>query len=136
MGIKSPRAKGVGGIKDPPDRPAVSTNTLHPAFCFRYLQNGWDLATLEQDEKLALVEKIVQIGGLTWQEIQGSHRHGNGHEKIARSSIRPGIPPCVTDDVQLIAFRFHGKAPMVGYRSDKVFYVLWLDRAFTLYDHG
>lgn len=136
MGIKPPKAKGAGGIKDPPDRPAVSTNTLHPAFCFRYLQNGWDLDTLEQEEKLALIEKMVQIGGLTWQQIQGTQRHGNGHEKISQDAIRAGKPECVTSDVQLLAFRFCGKKPMVGFRSDKVFYVLWFDREFKLYNHG
>jgi len=25
---------------------------------------------------------------------------------------------------------------MVGYRVQAVFYILWLDRDFTLYDHG
>jgi hypothetical protein len=28
------------------------------------------------------------------------------------------------------------RAPMVGYRVQAIFYILWLDRDFTLYDHG
>ena len=49
------------------------------------------------------------------------------------------MSPCphLTEDVQrLIAFRFAGNAPMVGYRVQAIFYILWLDRDFTLYDHG
>jgi hypothetical protein len=43
----------------------------------------------------------------------------------------------LTEDVQrLIAFRFAGNRPMVGYRVQAIFYLLWLDRDFTLYDHG
>jgi hypothetical protein len=42
----------------------------------------------------------------------------------------------VTEEVNLIAFRFDGKKPMVGYRDGVTFYVLFLDRSFTLYDHG
>jgi len=47
------------------------------------------------------------------------------------------IPAHVTEDVQrFIAFRFSGRAPMVGYRVQAIFYLLWLDRNFTLYDPG
>jgi len=39
-------------------------------------------------------------------------------------------------DAQNIAFRFHDRAPMVGYRStDGIFYIIWFDRNFTLYTH-
>jgi hypothetical protein len=49
----------------------------------------------------------------------------------------PPSPPHVTEDVQrFIAFRFFGKAPMVGYRVQAIFYLLWLDCSFTLYEHS
>jgi hypothetical protein len=59
-----------------------------------------------------------------------------GYEKIPHVRIRAGIPPAITEDVDILAFRFCGKAPMVGFRLDEVFFVVWLDRGFTLYDHG
>ncbi len=46
------------------------------------------------------------------------------------------MPSVVTEEVNLIAFRFCGKAPVVGFRARRIFHVLWLDRAFKLYDHG
>ena len=46
------------------------------------------------------------------------------------------LPPNVTEDVTLLVFRFSGRKPMVGYRVKEAFYVLALDRDFTLYDHG
>ena len=43
-----------------------------------------------------------------------THRHGLGCEKIQQSSIRVSIPKRVTPDVTLLAFRFYGKAPIIG----------------------
>ena len=52
-----------------------------------------------------------------------------------KHTIQAGIPRHVTEEVKFIAFRFYGRAPMVGYRDKTVFYVLWLDRDFNLYSH-
>jgi hypothetical protein len=77
------------------------------------------------------------LSKLTWGDIQCAPRHGLGHEIISRDSLRASnFPAELTHDVRLLAFRFHSKASMVGYRIDRVFAVLFLDRNFTLYDHG
>ena len=62
---------------------------------------------------------------MTWQEIINVPRHGLGHEIIPND-----------ESVNILAFRFSGQKPMVGYRQENVFYIIWLDRNFTLYDHG
>ncbi|EML0361258.1 hypothetical protein RI835_000583 [Providencia rettgeri] len=67
--------------------------------------------------------------------MKGLPRHGLGFEKIKSSSIKASIPKHITDDVDLIAFRFFGMSPMVGYRNESTFFIVWLDRSFTLYDH-
>lgn len=45
------------------------------------------------------------------------------------------VPPSITEDTPILSFRFSGKAPMVGFRREEVFYVVWLDRAFDVYPH-
>jgi hypothetical protein len=42
----------------------------------------------------------------------------------------------LTRDVTLVALRFSGLKPMVGYQIDEMFRVVWFDRDFSLYDHG
>lgn len=38
---------------------------------------------------------------------------------------------------KVLAFRYHGKRPMVGIRVDRVLHVLFIERQFgDLYDHG
>ncbi|WP_448216271.1 hypothetical protein [Endozoicomonas sp. 2B-B] len=59
-----------------------------------------------------------------------------GFEKIPKHQIRATIPAFITEEVtNLLAFRYHGKHPMVGYRVRDVFYVLWFDHNFSLYPH-
>jgi hypothetical protein len=59
-----------------------------------------------------------------------------GFEKIAKDSIKGSKPTFITEDLnEFLSFRFSGKKPMVGYRIQNVFYVLWFDLDFTLYKH-
>ncbi|WP_272538544.1 hypothetical protein [Providencia sp. PROV197] len=106
-----------------------------PVFSLRYLQKGYCLDCCQKDEKAALADKLFTLSKLSWSEIKGLPRHGLGFEKIKSSSINASIPKHITDDVDLIAFRFFGMSPMVGYRNESTFFIVWLDRAFTLYDH-
>lgn len=89
-----------------------------------------------KDEKAALASTLYKLSQLSWKELRLQPRHGLGYELISRNSIRVGIPKHITEDVDIIAFRFKGKAPMVGYRDEGIFRIVWLDRDFTLYDHG
>lgn len=106
-----------------------------PVFSLRYLQKGYCLNCCQKDEKAALADKLFTLSKLSWSEIKGLPRHGLGFEKIKSSSIKATIPAHITDDVDLIAFRFCGLSPMVGYRNESTFFIVWLDRSFTLYDH-
>ncbi len=83
-----------------------------------------------------MTDILYQLSQLTWSQIKASPRHGLGYEKIDRNAIKSSIPIHIKDDVNFIAFRFCGMAPMVGYRDGAVFYIIWLDRDFTLYPHS
>lgn len=107
-----------------------------PKFSFAYLDKDYCLSKCTKDEKAALADKLHQLSQLSWLDINNAARHGQGYEKINRTSIKGRIPPSLTEDVNILAFRFFGKAPMVGYRVAEVFYIVWLDRQFVLYDHG
>lgn len=72
---------------------------------------------------------------MTWGELIQAPRHGMGFEKIDRDAITRPIPAHVTDDVAFIAFRFSGLKPMVGYRVDATFHIVWFDCSFDLYPH-
>ena len=109
----------------------------YPIFCFKHLYKDYHLDKCENDDKRFLVETLVRISGKTWQDLQTAPKGGIGCEKIAVTSIKTGKPKIVTEDVKhLLAFRFSGKKAMVGIRIKSLFHLLYLDRDFTLYDHG
>ena len=109
-----------------------------PVFSLERLQDGkHGFTCLDREDKAQFSEAIFRRRAITWAEIKAANRHGLGFEKIARNAIKAGMPPFVTDDTDhFLAFRFSGMKPMVGYRIRDVFYVLWFDRDFTLYNHN
>ncbi|HJH30676.1 MAG TPA: hypothetical protein C5S50_00420 [Methanosarcinaceae archaeon] len=106
-----------------------------PYFSLRYMNNDFCLSLCETKEKAAFADTLYRLSQLPWAQLKQQNRHGLGYEIIARHSIKSGIPSHIKDDVNFIAFRFHGKKAMVGYRDGHIFHVIWLDRAFKLYKH-
>ncbi|MDE1491932.1 hypothetical protein [Xenorhabdus bovienii] len=135
--IKSPQdiQSNIGRLRIGPEFNDDSENRP-PEFSLRYLQNNYCVDSCQRDEKAALSDSLFRLSQLTWSQIKQQHRHALGFEKIHRTAIKPAIPPHITEDVNLIAFRFSGMKPMVGYRRDSTFFIVWLDRDFTVYRHG
>lgn len=133
--LKKRAGEGSKHIKAPQSPSSGSSQNLRPVFSLEYLGGNYCLSKCELAEKAAFAERLHKLSQLTWAEIQRAHRHGLGCETITRDSIKASPPPAVTDDVRFLAFRFNGMAPMVGYRDGRIFFVIWLDRDFSLYDH-
>lgn len=132
--IKTPAATGGKNIKAP-DTIQIQDFT-HPVFCFKYLHKDHNLERCDANERRSLIEQLVKLSQLGWEEIKLSPRHGLGSEKIAVSSIKPSIPSFITEDVKfLLAFRFQGKKPIVGHRNKFIFHIIFIDRDFTVYKH-
>ncbi len=113
-------------------------NKMPPLFSLERVQSGkFCFSQLDQTDKSAFADAIFKRRNLTWNHIQQTHRHKLGYEKISISSIKTSIPKFITEDNHtLIAFRYNGKKAMVGYRIKNIFYVLWFDHSFNLYDHN
>lgn len=137
MGSKI-KAKGradKGKFATPPDVPDNSNNEP-PVFSLRYLCKSACLTNCVGEEKIAFADTLYKMSQRTWIEIINTNRHKGGTEKIAQDSINHALPPHITPDVTLLAIRFCHMKPMIGYRDKAIFYILWLDRNFDVYDHG
>ena len=133
MKLKNKYLSGKSKVNEPD---FLENKIRHPVFCFRYLHKDYHIDKCETDEKISLLERIVKLSGLTWQEIEYSSRHTFGSEKIHRDAIKQDLPNEITDDVPFfLALRFCGKKPFVGFRNKFIFHVLYIDRDFTLYKH-
>lgn len=129
---KKPTGKGIA--ERAPEKRSVDAMT--PWFCFANLRSSHCISRCTKDERAALAETLRKLSSMTWSDLRSAPRHGLGYEKIGRSSFQASIPATITEDVDLLAFRFCGKAPIVGYRMERVFHVVWVDRSFDVYNHG
>lgn len=135
--IKKSKAKrSQSGVSADVSEP--NYDTMPPIFSLERIQaTNYCLSKLCKDDKAAFSDSIYKRKQVTWSDIKKIGRHSLGFEKISKSSIKAPIPTFITDDVDhFLAFRFSGMKPMVGYRNKNVFFVLWFDHDFTLYDHG
>lgn len=119
-------------------RPATgatkSTAQEHPAFCLRYLDNNkYGLGALDNDQRLQFLDVMRRLSQLTWAQISSTPHHGLGAEPIPRYRMNVPLPSCVTEDTVILAFRCFGKCPMVGFRDEAVFHVLFLDPKHETY---
>lgn len=119
----------------------VAPDTQPPIFSLYHLRKDYCLSKCTTDEKAAFADTLHKLSQLTWSDLRQAPKNGIGYEKINRSSFKNKdcIPKNITEDVNIIAFRFSGKKAMVGYKDPidrKLFHVVWLDRDFCLYDHG
>lgn len=134
--LKRPR-ESAGKRFSAPDTPTGSSQQRRPLFSLQYLSTDpeYSLSRCTREQKAAFADMLAKLSQMSWAEINQAPRHGLGCEKISPSSIKAAIPSHITEDVNFLAFRFWDKAPMVGYRRQEVFYIIWLDRNFRLYDH-
>jgi hypothetical protein len=116
----------------------LSPETInYPVFCFKYIHRDYHLDKCTNDEKRKFIEQILLISSNSWEQLQLAPKHGVGSEKISSNSIRANIPNHFSEEVgTLLAFRFDGKKPFIGFRNGFIFHIFYIDRDFTLYNHG
>ena len=130
-------------FKDPPKNKgahlkvpaATKAEPQYLTISLRHIRNSHCISACDDGETRSFADKVRILTGKPWTEINGMPRHGLGFEQISRDALQVPIPGHLTDDVNIIAFRFCGLKPMIGYRDGPVFYVLWFDRAFDCYPH-
>lgn len=142
--IKKPKVNPKTGKISPPAETISKMNTdrLPPIFSLTEMQDGiFDLTLCQNKEKCSLIDTIRLLSKHTWQQLKSSPRHGIGYEKIEFGAIIGQNTLKKKKEIEnqgykLIAFRFHDKAPIVGYRDGRIFHLVWIDRDFSLYNHG
>lgn len=107
-----------------------------PVFSFHYMVRGYCIEDCLEQEKSALADALWRRSQLSWLALGQAAHHALGYEKIKQDAIKTPIPPHVTPDMTLIAFRYNGLKPMIGYRERDVFHILWVDPHLEVYDHS
>jgi len=113
-------------------------NEHPPIFSLEKVQSGkYCFSQLPDKCKIAFATAQFSRRNHTWKEISQMPKHGYGTEKIPKNQIKATIPSFITPEVKdFQVLRYHENRPMVGYRKRDVFYILWFDHNYSLYDHG
>lgn len=131
MTIKSPAVE-KGRLVKPTPSDAPPPDSRHPAFSLRHLKSSHCITKCTTRDQAAFAKKMRILTQMTWAQIKQSHRHKNGTEIIEGMTNK--LPPAARCEHAMV-FRFSGMAPMIGFRSDNIFYVVWFDPKMKLYKH-
>lgn len=124
----------VGKRVLPPPVEKTDWNLDCPAFCLKFIKREFAIEGCDMEQRASFASMIGKLSQISWNQIYSAPRHGLGCEKIPQHELS-GIPQHITPDVQLIAFRFWNNAPMVGYRSGRIFHIIWIDPKRKAYPH-
>ena len=115
---------------------SILSQIKYPVFCLHYLDVKYCLTKCNQEERASFANTIRILSNFSWNEIISNRIEG--YEKILnkRSINKGNLPNSIPDDASIISFHFHGKKPMLGFRRECVFHIIWFDPRFELYDHG
>jgi len=134
----APKSREHAFIQKETERVKIEPDSMPPKFSFQFLvkHTNFGYESLEKVHKIALSNTLYKLSQSRWSEINQAHRHGQGYEKVMRSNIRFKLPDIITKDCEIIAFRFSGKAPMLGYRgAGDTFFIIAFDTKFKAYSH-
>lgn len=108
-----------------------------PKFCLNHLQSGWGVTELSVSQRADFAMALEKRRSMTWQQLYEANHHGLGYEYVYAHQIKPSIPRAFQDNKKFIVFRYSGLLPMVGVRTEDLFQIVWIEKAFNeLYDHG
>ncbi len=109
-------------------------------FSRRHIQNGkYCFSQLDQKQKSDFAEALFRRKDLTWNDYHQIPKESLGYELLPFDCLKIASKPiCVTEDLEkVIVIRFSGNdGRIVGFREQNIYYVLWIDCGFELYDHG
>lgn len=136
--MKKPKQNQYRPTNVKPSEREYDSESNPPRFSFRYVVNDpvFSYDSLEKEDKVNLINKLYTLSQLTWAQIRLNDRHKLGYETIKRNSLKLNMPNSVPEDANILAFRFSGMAPILGYRSPfGTFYIIAFDTKFKAYDH-
>jgi hypothetical protein len=122
-----------------------SKTALRLSFSFRHVcTKAFCVKKCCYEQIKAYSDKLRQLSELEWDVIESSPRETNGYEKINTSQIKASLPQAFRNKSEVMVFRFGGgggvgsktSGRIVGIKEKECFFVLFVDRDFTLYDHG
>jgi len=114
----------------------IDYQKLKPIFSFIYMkyQGPACLSRCDQEGKASIIEKLLELSQITWEQIHNTRRQGLGYELIPINRFSVSMPPFVTPDVdKLQVFRYSSSGRIAGIRERDIYHILLVGT--SLYPH-
>lgn len=112
--------------------------TQYPSFSFRFCcDRAYGIDRCSSKLRESLSKRIFRFSRMKWSKIYQNARHSWGSEQIPQREIKPELPDIISPDTSLQVLRFTGgNHSMIGFRENGIFFILYLDHNFSVYNHG
>lgn len=124
------RLKKISSSQTPNFRvrdPDGSRDDAQPIFSFKYMEYNKKhcISQCSQEDKAAIIGKLVRLSQFTWKQIATFPKNGHGFEPIPRDQFIVHLPRYVTPDVdKLQVLQYSEVGRLAGSRDRDVFHVL------------
>ena len=118
-----------------PSTPVQSYDKLKPMFSLSNVIKTYCCIkeSCNNEEKKHILEKLVELSDLTWQEIKNAPKTGMGFELIPIQQFNVSLPSQYDAEEKLYVFRLTKKMRMAGTRRNENFNILIIDRNHNSY---
>jgi hypothetical protein len=114
----------------------IDYNSLAPIFSFRHMKYRSHncLSQCSQDSKSDVINTLLKLSQLSWNQISSSPSTGLGFENIPLYRFTAPLPSIVTEEVpSLKVFRYSGSGRIAGIREKDIYHILLVGT--DLYTH-
>jgi hypothetical protein len=122
---------------NPEQAEKVNFNQRKPKMSFEFLSGDFCISKCQQWEKAEVLDTLHRLSQRTWQEIIQLGKSGIGYEQLGTCQLKCSIPQeAVFRNLEKVTvFHKAPRIPIVGFRSEDVFYIFCIDRSYSAYDH-
>ena len=117
----------------------TSETVGHPViFSLQHIQAGkFCFSILDHKQKGDFADALYRRKDFTWNDLYQNDHKKLGVESLPADRIKASKPTFMTEDVDKYeVIRFSKEdGRVVGFRKSNVFYILWIDCKFKLYNH-
>ena len=108
-----------------------STDHLNPVFSFdSTCKNHFQLNELTKGELDQLIDSLRIMSSLSWAEVK---KYKGLRFKGPLEHYNATLPEWLDRDVDVFEFAFSKRGRVFGYKSGRIFHIIWFDRNHDLY---
>lgn len=115
--------------------PPPDYDSLPPIFSLKYMNYGSKccISKRRRRERSTILKTLLKLSQLEWKRISSLPREGSGYEVIRQDQFKFEFPAVVTDEVNILVFRYSDGGRIAGFRINDIYHILMVGD--NLYAH-